>query len=75
MVSPTTQQQSNDDKESLLTTRSLQLSLSPPRCPPFNTAHRSVLAGLRPVDEAYHIDLQDAAHSDYNLRTIDIISH
>ena len=56
-----------------MTTKALQLSLSPPRCPPFHTAHRSVLAGLRPLNEPfhyhYHSHLQDTAHSDYNLHS------
>jgi acetyl esterase/lipase len=34
--------------ESLLTPKSLQLSMTAPRCPPYNTAQRSLLLGRRP---------------------------
>ena len=34
-----------DENENLCTKRALQLSLSPPRCPPYGTAHRSILSG------------------------------
>ena len=57
----------SDPEETLLTKRSLQLSLSPPRCPPYGTAHRSVLAGTSPFSDPYvehHGD--DQAHSAYN---------
>lgn len=61
--------QANDD-ESLLTTKSLQLSLSPPRCPPFETAHRSVMTIHNPASKPYIDDHHlDQAHSDYNLHS------
>lgn len=58
------------DEESLLTEKSLQLSLSPPRCAPFGTAHRSVMTCRNPTSQPY-IDYHhlDEAHSDYNLHS------
>jgi acetyl esterase/lipase len=54
----------------LLTQKALELSLSPPRCPPHGTAHRSRLAGKHKehyMDHAYvHDHPHDQAHSDYN---------
>eukprot|EP00934_Nitzschia_sp_Nitz4_P002075 Nitzschia sp. Nitz4//scaffold134_size62860//51430//52924//NITZ4_006336-RA/size62860-snap-gene-0.7-mRNA-1//-1//CDS//3329535520//2075//frame0 len=64
---------SNDklaQQESLLTKRALQLSLSPPRCPPPGTAHHAVLLGKQPMDAPFaqhHSDEQ--AHSEYNHHT------
>ena len=56
-----------EEKESLLTKRSLALSLSPPRCPPFGTIHRSVLTNSAYPSTAYaDFDNDDQAHSDYN---------
>lgn len=54
-------------KETLLTKKSLQLSLSPPRCPPFGTIHRSVLGGLHPLGDPYADHHHEStAHSNYN---------
>lgn len=60
-----------DDGESLLTKKSLQLSLSPPRCAPFETAHQSLMTAIRnpasqPYVDNHHLD---GAHSDYNLHS------
>jgi acetyl esterase/lipase len=56
--------------ETLLTKKSLQLSLSAPRCPPHGTAHRSFLVGKDPsgnpfVDHDHDHD-DNQAHSGYN---------
>lgn len=57
-------------RESLMTHKALQLSLSPPRCPPFGTAHRSVLLGVHPHDdEPYAEHDNDDAYSKYNLHS------
>lgn len=61
--------QTNHGSESLMTRKALQLSLSPPRCPPFGTAHRSVLQGYRPLDDPYAEHHDDVAHSNYNLHS------
>jgi acetyl esterase/lipase len=53
------------DNGSLLTKKSLELSLSPPRCPPFDTAHRSFLLGTDPSSIPY-ADYHDQTRSDYN---------
>jgi hypothetical protein len=64
----------------LVTKKSLELSLSPPRCPPHGTMHRSLLVGLDPILNSpyaahhHHDDQSDnheqekgtAAHSAYN---------
>jgi acetyl esterase/lipase len=56
--------------ETLLTKKSLELSLSPPRCPPFGTAHHSVLLGTNPLNDPYvSTDHHDDAHSKYNHTT------
>jgi hypothetical protein len=61
---------SNDysDDETLLTKKSLQLSLSPPRSPPFGTALHSLLVGTIPSanNDPYADHQDDQAHSDYN---------
>lgn len=74
-MSTSSQSSNHTNKESLMTRKALQLSLSPPRCPPYGTAHRSILAGLRPTVEdplhsfTDHHHQQDYAHSDYNLHS------
>ncbi len=62
-------EQSNHEKESLMTQKALQLSLSPPRCPPYGTAHRSVLVGVRPSRGSDTDNLPHDAHSDFNLHS------
>ena len=58
------------DEESLLTEKSFQLSLSPPRCAPFDTAHRSIMTDRNPASKSYIGDHHlDHAHSDYNLHS------
>jgi len=58
------------DEDSLLTKKSFQLSLSPPRCAPFDTAHRSVMTFRNPASMPYIGDHHlDQAHSDYNLHS------
>jgi acetyl esterase/lipase len=61
---------SNDysDDETLLTQKSLQLSLAPPRSPPFGTALHSLLVGTSPSanNDPYADHQDDQAHSDYN---------
>lgn len=56
-----------DPESTLITKRSLQLSLTPPRCPPFGTAQRSALLGTTPRHDPYtdHHD-DEEAHSSYN---------
>jgi acetyl esterase/lipase len=54
------------DNVSLLTKKSLELSLSPPRCPPYYTAHRSFLLGTDPSGIPYAVHYHDQARSDYN---------
>jgi len=66
---PRRSQQNDRESESLMTHRALQLSLSPPRCPPFGTAHRSVLLGVQPFDDPYAELDQDIAHSSYNFHS------
>jgi hypothetical protein len=53
-----------------MTRKALQVSLSPPRCPPIGTAHRSVLFGVPPLaDDPYAEHHHDTAHSNYNLHS------
>lgn len=58
-----------EQHESLMTQKALELSLAPPRCPPFGTAHRSVLLGVRPLDDPYVEHDHDGAHSNYNFHS------
>ena len=55
--------------ETLLTQKALELSLSPPRCPPYYTAHRLLLQGKDPSGNPYITHHDDQAHSDYNRHT------
>lgn len=57
-----------DKKESLLTKRSFELSLSPPRAPPYGTIHWSVQrrSNLNSQDDPYADHHDNQAHSDYN---------
>ncbi|CAJ1932322.1 unnamed protein product [Cylindrotheca closterium] len=58
------------DEESLLTEKSFQLSLSPPRSAPIDTAHRAVITDRNPASKGYIGDHHlDHAHSDYNLHS------
>jgi pimeloyl-ACP methyl ester carboxylesterase len=43
----------SDPKESLLTPRAFQLSMTAPRCPPYYTAQRSLLVGRHPRPETH----------------------
>lgn len=65
------QASSNNEHESLMTKKALQLSLSPPRCPPFGTAHHSVLQGVRPLEDDPYAEHQHdvVAHSNFNLHS------
>lgn len=62
-------QREDDEKESLLTEKALQLSLSAPRCAPFGTAHRSVMFSSDPSADPYVDHHNDQAHSDYNVHS------
>ena len=55
-----------DPAETLLTRKSLQLSLSAPRCPPHGTAHRSILVGEDPSGHPFVDNDHEQANSGYN---------
>lgn len=57
------------EKESLLTEKSLQLSLSAPRFAPYGTAPRTVLLSADPSADPYVDHQNDNAHSDYNVHS------
>lgn len=58
-----------EQEETLMTKKSLHLSLSPPRCAPYGTAQRSVLTGINPLDDPIAEHHSEQAHSNYNLHS------